>query len=166
MALRGIFSSIGISATGLTAQRKKMNAISENIANVNTTRTKEGGPYKRRISVFYEKLQKVGTVRLNDGTHAKSVTQATDPNHLKPFDSRFNTETFSTVGHQEIRDNSDPEMFYDPGHPDANEMGYVARPNINIISEMVDMIAATRSYEANVAAIDAAKSMAKRAMDI
>jgi len=166
MNVRGLFSSIDISASGLSAQRKRMDAISENIANVNTTRTPEGGPYRRRISFFSENLEGVESVHfLRDPKHKLQIG-GSHGNHLKPFESYMKEKLLSGVEHNETRDDTIPEYFFDPAHPDANEYGYVAKPKINIITEMVDMIAATRNYEANVAAIDAAKSMARRAMEI
>jgi flagellar basal-body rod protein FlgC len=166
MNIRGMFSSIDISATGLSAQRRRMDAIAENIANVNTTRTEEGGPYRRRISIFSEQPAEATTLHLQKDPPKKTDLQASDGSHLKPFENYMKENRFSGVRHNEVRDTTTPEYFYDPSHPDANEFGYVAKPKINIITEMVDMISATRSYEANIAAIDAAKSMAKRAMDI
>lgn len=166
MNIRGMFSSIDISATGLSAQRRRMDAIAENIANVNTTRTPEGGPYRRRISIFHEDRQGVDTIKLIKDPDRKMEMASSTDEHLKSFETYMKENRFSGVRQQEIRDDSTPEFFYDPDHPDANEFGYVAKPKINIITEMVDMISATRNYEANVAAIDAAKSMARRAMDI
>lgn len=154
MDIRGLFSSIDISATGLSAQRKRMDAIAENIANVNTTRTDEGGPYRRRISVFHEDVRSAEIYRLRDRENRRLALEKTRGGHLSPFRSKLTAEQFSGVSREEIRDDSTPDYYYDPSHPDANEFGYVARPKINIITEMTDMIAATRNYEANVAAID------------
>lgn len=166
MNIRGLFSSIDISATGLSAQRRRMDAIAENIANVNTTRTPEGGPYRRRISVFSEEPADASVMHLQkDPTH-KTDLESSNGAHLKPFENYMKENRFSGVKQVEVRDTTTPEYFYDPSHPDANEFGYVAKPKINIITEMVDMIAATRNYEANVSAIDAAKSMAKKALEI
>ncbi len=166
MEIRGVFSAIDISASGLSAQRRRMNAIAENIANVNTTRTPEGGPYRRRLSYFSEDRQGVDTVRLNPKPGKQLELDFTDKKHLTPFESHLHENRFSGVNYHEYRDNSTPEMVYDPTHPDANEYGYVAMPRINIITEMVEMISASRNYEANVTAIDAAKGMARKAMEI
>jgi flagellar basal-body rod protein FlgC len=166
MEIRGLFSSIDISATGLAANRRRMDAIAENIANVNTTRTDEGGPYRRRISIFREDVRdaRIYNARLDEQRGVNLET--TSGEHIGPRRTRASAQDYSGVIHQEIRDNSTPDFYYDPSHPDANEFGYVARPKINIITEMTDMIAATRNYEANVSAIDAAKSIAKRALEI
>lgn len=166
MEIRGLFSSIDISASGLSAQRRRMDAIAENIANVNTTRTDEGGPYRRRVSLFREDVRNARIYRPEEGYDDRMRMNLTDEGHITPSGSKFGDRDYSGVSHHEVRDNSTPDFYYDPSHPDANEFGYVARPKINIITEMTDMIAATRNYEANVAAIDAAKSMAKRALEI
>ena len=164
MKIRGIFSAIDISATGLSAQRKRMNAIAENIANVPTTRTEDGGPYQRRISRFSEDRQSVDTVSLRYDPKRKVELDHTDPHHLLPFERRHQAHKYSGVNYNQLRDDTPPEHVYDPSHPDADENGYVAMPKINIVTEMVDMIAASRNYEANATAIDAAKGMAKKAL--
>ena len=166
MKVRGLFSSIDISSTGLAAQRRRMDSIAENIANVNTTRTPEGGPYRRRISVFTESPYTVDTVHLKKDPTRRLEMDSTGSGHMDSFSTMMKQSNYSGVQWDEVRDTQQPEYYYDPTHPDANEFGYVAKPKINIITEMVDMIAATRNYEANVAAIEAAKSMARRAMDI
>ncbi len=134
-----VFQSMAISASALTAERLRMDLISSNIANINTTRTEKGGPYRRKVPVFQEVLR-----RNMEGNLVGSG-----------------------VGITAIKeDNAPPKMIYDPSHPDANADGYVAMPNINIINEMVDLITATRTYEANVTVIDAAKNMALKALTI
>lgn len=133
------------SASGLSAQRLRMNLISSNLANVNTTRTAQGGPYKRKDAVFMADPQ-------------------TDFN-----DALSQSLSSENVGVQvaEIRnDNRPPILKYDPGNPDANADGYVALPNINVVEEMVNMISASRSYEANVTAIQSTKEMVSDAIDI
>lgn len=134
-----LISSFAISASGLSAERLRMDLISSNIANINTTRTAEGGPYRRRVAVFAESLDKA----INKKSPGKGVKVA--------------------AIHQ---DQAPPKLVYDPSHPDANEEGYVQLPNINIVTEMVDMITATRAYEANVTALNAGKTMALKALEI
>ena len=129
-----LWSSIDASASGLTAQRLRMEVISNNIANVNTTRTPEGGPYRREVVLFAPILRMKGVRVIG------IVDDNTEKNPLR--------------------------LKYDPSHPDANEQGYVLMPNVNIVTEMVDMISATRAYQANVAAINAAKSMLQEALGI
>ena len=146
----GMFLGIDTSASGLTAERLRMDVISNNIANANTTRTENGGAYHRRYVVFtprerqtenFEKAlqnamgagQKIGT-----GVRATSI----------------------------VEDTSQGPLVYDPGHPDANADGYVEKPNVNIVTEMVDMITAHRAYEANSTVINAAKAMALKTLEI
>ena len=140
----GIFSSFDISASGMTAERLRMNVIAHNIANVETTRTKDGGPYRRRHVVFEEVLADARN-RLDGligdvGGGVRVVGYGQDPG---PGAKR-----------------------YMPGHPDADEDGMVEMPNVKIIDEMMDMITASRGYEANVMAIGAAKQMILKALEI
>ena len=138
--------ALHISSSGLSAQRVRMNVISSNLANANTTRTIQGGPYKRKDVVF-------------------AAQQGSGPfqNMLKSHNNSTLSEV-RVVGI--ITDPRPPQLKYDPQHPDANKQGYVAMPNVNIVEEMVNMISATRSYEASVAAINATKSMALKALEI
>jgi flagellar basal-body rod protein FlgC len=137
-----IFTTFNICSSGLTAQRAKMDVIVSNLANANTTKTPEGGPYKRRIAVL-----------------------AAEP--LKEdFDSKLK-DALRTVRVEGVME--DPEgikMVYDPSNPGADEKGFVAYPNVNAITEMADMITANRAYEACITAFDATKNMAVKALDI
>lgn len=145
----GLFNSFAISASGLTAERLRMDVISNNIANVNTTRTENGGPYQRQRVIFEPRGEKL--------------------QFLFPaiFDKSKKLNQFEGVRVTQIVDDpTPPKLVYDPGHPDANQEGYVAMPNVNIVKEMVDMISATRAYEANVTAVNSAKQMASRALDM
>ncbi len=138
-----LFSAMKVSAGGLSLQRTRMNVISSNLANANTTRTAEGGPYRR-----------------------KEVVAEATPLPGSQFGSMFD-QAIQTVQVKEVKDDaSAPRMVYDPGHPDADENGYVAMPNVNTVEEMVDMINASRGFEANATAIQTAKSMAQRAIEI
>lgn len=141
-----IFSSLQTSATGLTAQRLRMSVIANNLANINTTRTREGTPYRRQFIVFAPLLRK--------GISGEVAGR----------ENRSPGSGVAVVGI--VQDISPPRLVYDPGHPDADEGGYVSMPNIDPVREMVDMISASRAYEANVTAINAAKTMAMRALDI
>ncbi|KJS30361.1 MAG: flagellar basal body rod protein FlgC [Desulfatitalea sp. BRH_c12] len=141
-----LLDALQTSATGLSAQRLRMNLISSNLANINTTRTAEGGPYKRKDAVFTANPQSSG---FND-----ALARQMDPQRI---------EVLVT----EIRnDERPPVLKFDPGHPDADGDGFVALPNVNVVEEMVNMISASRSYEANVTAIKATKDMAADAIDI
>ena len=161
-----LFDTIDISATGLSAQRRKLTAIASNIANVDTTRTDEGGPYKRRRVVMLEapKLTKFSTLL----DQQKSRLRRTDGKHMMESEPRP-AEIFvgSGVLTQEVREEPvKPRLVHDPNHPDAREDGYVVYPDVNVITEMVDMIAASRAYEANATVLSAAKDMINRSLDI
>ena len=165
MPLSGIFSGLHISASGLRAQRLRQNAISSNLANAETTRTAEGGPYRRQFVVFEADSDRNDVRLLNHEPALKG--RVTSRNHLPipsrdfPRDERF----FGRGVHvAEIReDTRPPKMVYNPSHPDADENGYVAMPNVNVVQEMADMITATRAYEANVTAFNAMKTMISQA---
>ena len=140
----GFLSGMDISASGLTAQRLRMDVIAQNIANADTTRTEDGGPYRRKYVVFGEQ----------ENTFADIIKGRTN-------------DVVGGVKVLEIGvDNTDFKLVYDPNHPDANEEGYVEYPNVDTLQEMVDMISAYRSYEANVTAFNAYKEMAIKALEI
>ena len=145
------FHSMNISATGLTAQRTRMDTISENIANANTTRTADGGPYQRKTVVFEE-------------------IRNADPFTIV-FNNMFGIDMPAHQG-QGVRisriaeDDALGPLVYDPSHPDANEDGYVRMPNINIVEEMVNMISASRSYEANITAMSNSRQLVQRTLEI
>lgn len=143
--MMGIFNSINSSASGLTAQRLRMDVISKNIANANTTRTSNGMPYKRQMVVFQEKgpsfedvLNSVSNKSSSDGVEVAAI----------------------------VEDKSPFKMIYEPGHPDADKDGYVKMPNVDVVTEMINMISATRSFEANVASINSTKGMLMKALEI
>jgi flagellar basal-body rod protein FlgC len=138
------FSSMDTSATALAAERTRMNLISSNLANANSTRTAEGGPYKRKDAIF--------TAAPASGSFGAALNKAAGVGGVQVT--------------QIVEDQNPPRMQYEPNHPDANAQGYVAYPNINVVEEMADMIAASRSYEANVTAANAAKSMALKTLDL
>ena len=143
----GIFQSFNISASGMTAQRFRTDIIAENIANVNTTSTESGGPYRRKIVTFQEK-------------------------NVTPFSEYFSYSRDRAVGNgvkiTKVTEDyeSDFIMEYDPSNPDADENGYVSYPNVNTVTEMTNLIDATRSYEANATAFEASKNMALTALSI
>lgn len=136
-----MFDSFRISASGLTAEKLRMDLISNNLANANTTQTEEGGPYRRQMAIFAAmEDSKMGNKANPAGKGVKVIG----------------------IHH----DTSPPRIVYDPQHPDADADGYVELPNVHMVKEMVDLITATRAYEANVTAINAAKSMAQKALEI
>ncbi len=140
-------NSLDISASGLTAQRLRMDLISQNISNADTVRTEKGTPYRRKMAIFQEKDSKKFSQYLSEANKIKSSLGGVRV-------------------HSIIEDNSPFKRVHNPYHPDADDEGYVLMSNVDIMTEMVNMISASRSYEANVAAITATKSMALKALDI
>jgi flagellar basal-body rod protein FlgC len=141
-----MFSAMDVSASALSAERTRMNLISSNLANANSTRTSEGGPFKRKDAVF--------------------ASQSISPSFGDTLKRIGDTPPGGVRVTQIVEDSSPPVMKYDPHHPDADASGFVALPNVNVIEEMADMITATRAYEANVTAVQAAKAMALKALDL
>lgn len=144
-----LFSSFGVNASGMTAERYRLDIISENIANANTTRTEEGTPYRRKIVTFAEK-------NTNPDSFGSIYARARG-GHLG--------DGVKVSGVHEDK-TTDLIEVYDPAHPDADENGYVWYPNVNTVTEMTNMIDATRAYEANATAFQASKSMATRGLQI
>jgi flagellar basal-body rod protein FlgC len=132
------FKSFAISGSGLTAERLRLDLISNNIANINTIRTSEGGPYRREVPVFAQRLERACQGFQGAGVQVTAV----------------------------LKDPSPPRMVHDPRHPDANAEGFVAYPNVDINREFIDLISASRAYEANAAALDAAKKIAQHALEM
>ncbi|MDY0389315.1 flagellar basal body rod protein FlgC [Desulfobulbus oligotrophicus] len=141
-----IFTTFNIAASGLKAQTTRLNTISANLANAETTSTPEGGPYRKKSVVFQTE-----PLSFKQHLHA-SVTGQTGIQGVKVA--------------QIVEDTSPPQRIYDPAHPDAQEDGYVELPNISVLKETVDMMSATRSYEANTTIIKSAKRMALKALEI
>ena len=137
-----------ISASALSAQRLRMTIVAENIANAQTTRTADGTPYRRRVAIFQEReperfsnyLRSASSIAGQAGRGVRVAEVAEDPSEFR--------------------------LQYEPSHPDADELGYVRMPNVDTVTEMVDMMAASRAYEANITALDAIKAMAARALEI
>lgn len=157
-------SDFDISGYGLSAQRFRMNVISSNIANANTTRTAEGGPYRRREVIFKATdFDKLLNERINkDNNFLKYENPLNDPS--SPEEAKPAIQ--SVVVDKVVRDDKDFRIKYDPSHPDANAEGYVAYPNVNPVIEMADLIEATRAYQANVSAFTSAKTIAQSAIDL
>lgn len=164
--MAGILGAIEISSRGLSVQRAKMNTTAENIANAETTQTKEGGPYRRKrvqvkeddTGVSFRHMMKRAGVRL----------ERTDSRHLpaQGIKTRSEVEVPGVEMEQVEAPKDSYRLVHDPGHPDADEEGYVKMPDVEVVTEMVDMMAAARAYEANTVAIATAKQMAKDALDI
>ncbi|MFA5384601.1 MAG: flagellar basal body rod protein FlgC [Eubacteriales bacterium] len=137
------FKSFEISESGLAAEKMRLNLIAANLANINTTRTSSGGPYKRKAPVFEDKLQlereSNQDYKIKDGGVKVSYIW---------------------------EDQSPPRLAYEPNNPEADQQGFVAYPNINVASEMIDLITASRAYEANLMTLEAAKTMAQKALEL
>jgi len=157
-----LFTSLKISSQGLGVQRQRLSAVAKNIANANTTRGENGDVYKREVVIakanpkapFFKELENQIAVVGTNGTHAPNLRE-----------NVFDKDT-KAVTTQVVNDNSPPRKIYDPSHPDANEEGYVEMPNVNIVTEMVEMISAQRSFEANTSVISSAKNMARESLEI
>lgn len=134
-----VFNAMNISASGLSAERLRMDVVAGNIANANTTRTEDGGAYRRKVAVFEE--------------HVKKSTKSSNP---------YSGVMASSI----VEDDSELELVYNPSHPDADENGYVEMPNVDVLTEMTDLMVATRAYEANVTAMNASKGMYVKALEI
>ncbi len=162
----GLFSSIRISASGMRGQRTRMDVVARNLANAETTKTADGTPYRRQRAIFEQVLGD----RMNGSSMSLSTDTRlarTNPGHISEtvqIGQEVGGGIESVV--QVSPDSSDFRVVYDPGHPDADEAGYVLMPNVNPISEMVDMITASRAYEANVSAVQTAKDMFNDALKI
>ncbi|MGI9951220.1 flagellar basal body rod protein FlgC [Moorellaceae bacterium AZ2] len=137
-----LLPALAISSSGLTAERLRIDLIASNLANINTTRTAGGGPYRRRVAVFAERLQEAVAPQGNQSPGGGVRVAAI------------------------VEDSTPPRLVYDPSHPDADARGYVAFPNINVVNEMVDLITAARAYEANATVFNAAKTMSLKALEI
>lgn len=134
-----VFESMEVAGSSLTAHRLWLDTISSNLANINTTRTLDGGPYKRRVPVFAEMLDKtIGGYRDIGGVRVTEI----------------------------VEDRGAPRLTYQPDHPDANDEGYVAYPNVNLVREMTDMLVASRAYEANLSVVTTARDLWNGALDV
>lgn len=140
------FSAMRVSASGAEAQMKRMNTINSNLANAETTRTEEGGPYKRKDPIFTANPDKESFGEILNGK----------------MDEKIEGVLVEDI-HE---DEKPPRLVYNPNHPDANAEGYVAMPNVNTVEEMANMISAQRSYEANINAMKTAQQMASKSLEI
>ncbi len=163
----GNFRTLAVAADGLSAQRHKMNVVAENIANAETTRTPEGGPYRRQRVVLTAPRQVTSFSSALEAAHLQM--RRTHDEHRGPSapgSAAVRKEGQFLIAKDKIDPTDQPQMVYDPTHPDANKDGYVAMPNIDIITEMVDMMAAQRAYEANTTTVESVKQMVNKALDI
>lgn len=157
-----IFASFDISGQGMSVQRMRLNATANNIANANTTKGPDGQPYKREVVIVRglpqtpfegELKSSIDLIRTNND-HAHTAA----PEDYPPDNSVLTAQT--------AKDGAPPRLVYDPYHPDANEDGYVMMPDINIVTEMVEMISAQRAFQANASVIESAKNMARYSLEI
>ena len=142
-----LFNAMNISASGMTAQRVRMDIVSQNIANVNTTRDANGDVYTRQLVVFQERSATPFANFLNGAVSKRSASGVKVTNIIQDTESEY-------------------KMVYDPSHPDADEEGYVTYSNVNTVAEMTDLIDASRAYEANITAFNAAKNMALKGLEV
>lgn len=157
-----IFSSFDISGQGMTVQRMRLSATANNIANANTTKSIDGQPYRREVVVvreipgspFNSELKKFIDLDRTSPLHAPTANQGNYP------------PDYDVLKAKTARDSSPPRLVYDPYHPDADENGYVKMPNINIVTEMVEMITAQRAFEANTQVIESGKNIASNSLQI
>ena len=160
--MENIFASFDISGQGMTVQRMRLSSTARNIANVNTTKWVNGQPYQREVVVvraipgspFEEKIEEVIRMKPTSKAHAPTAKRGNYP------------PDYSVLKAQQSWDLSPPRLVYDPDHPEADENGYVHYPNINVVTEMVEMISAQRSFEGNTAVVDAAKNISRNSLEI
>ncbi len=145
----GFLDSLNVSASGMTAERLRMDVIANNLANVNTTHAPGGGPFRRQVVLF-----------------APGGGSSAFANALASFSGSDSVAGKGVQVTGIVPDNSPLKRVYEPGHPDADAQGYVSMPNVDTVTEMVDMMSATRAYEANVTAVNAVKAMAQKALEI
>ncbi len=162
--MSNFLNSFDISGYGLSAQRVRVNTISSNIANAQTTRTEEGGPYRRQEVVFK-------AMDFNEHYNKALAGMSTSAGYEDPlsegnFGKKVNPAIMSVIVDKISRDDRAPKLKFEPNHPDADANGYVAYPNINPVIEMADLVEATRSYQANVAAFESAKDMTNAAISL
>ncbi|MBN9663381.1 MAG: flagellar basal body rod protein FlgC [Acidobacteria bacterium] len=141
-----LFTALSVSATGLTAQRQRAELLVENLANSETTRTADGGPYRRKDAVF--------------------STATVDTPFQSMYAAELGNQASGVQVSEIVTDTRDPERRYMPGHPDADKEGYVKLPNVNPAEDMVDLMSASRNYQANVTAMSAVKDMIHRSIDL
>jgi flagellar basal-body rod protein FlgC len=158
-----IFSSFDISGQGMSVQRMRLSATAKNIANVNTTKSTDGKPYQREVVVVREIVGSPFDQEL--GQQQISISK-TNNNHASNIHQGSYPPDYQVLKSLAVKDATPPRMVFDPNHPDADENGYVQMPNINIVTEMVEMITAQRAFEANTGVVDSAKNVARYSLEI
>lgn len=166
MKINSHIPGFNVSGKGLSVQRKRMNIIAENIANAESTRTSDGKPYSRKFLVVNKISDSAsGKINMNTGNMPLKTSSG---NHIPMPNITLETAAGpeNEVNYQVIEDTKEGERVFMPSHPDADENGYVLMSNVNVVEEMVEMIAASRSYEANLTALNSAKEIAKSSLEI
>lgn len=163
MKINPNFKAFDISARGMGLEKRKMDLIAENLANVNTTKTNDGTAYKRK----YIRITEDNTFRSDLNAASNSIKLKTSSGDHFPDPDKLKISSEKEMGGEEVlSDSTTGDKVYMPEHPDADPEGYVQMPNVNVVTEMVDMIAATRGYEANLTAFNASKQLAKESLEI
>jgi len=157
-----IFSSFDISGQGMSVQRMRLSSTAKNIANANTTKGIDGKPYQREVVVVRE----IPGSPFNTEFQRLLSLKKTSANHAPTANQRNYPPDYSVLRANTVRDNTPPRLVHDPYHPDAGEDGYVNMPNINIVTEMVEMISAQRAFEANTGVVESAKNIARNSLEI
>lgn len=165
MGIGDFFSTFNISAAGLSAEKKQLSATAENIANAKTTRTLDGTPYKRKVlsrkaisqPVHFSGALDLARMNLQTSSGRHINASGSSASGLGPNRSRIETK---------VKETDEFRKIYEPNHPDADEEGFVAYPDINVVSEMLELISASRAYEANITVMNSTKNLAKRSMEI
>lgn len=157
-----IFSSFNISGQGMSVQRLRLSAVARNIANANTTKADDGMPYKREVVV----VRDIKDSPFEKSMHATLQLDKTNVGHSGSAINNGLENENEVLRARTVKDNSAPRMVYDPNHPDSNADGYVQIPDINIVTEMVEMISAQRAFQANAQVVDAAKNLARYSLEI
>ena len=171
----GMYDSVEVSASGLSAERLAMDVIANNLANANTTRTPEGGAFKRQLVMFQQKQDDASAAKATTSGFSATAANTTDDGGVDMDSFAPDSDLFgpdvnkSRAGVQVVGITQDPgpdRLVYDPGHPDADAQGYVHMPNVDVGKEMVDMMSAQRAYEANVTAIQESRNMGNSAQSL
>ncbi len=157
-----LFSTFAISGQGMSVERMRLAAVAKNIANANTTKGPDGQPYKREVVIAADKENK----SFGDELDSQISLTKTSPEHSGNIIENPGSASADVISAYTAKDNTPPRLIYDPSHPDADKDGYVKMPNINIVTEMVEMISAQRAFEANASVVESAKNMARDSLDI
>ena len=157
-----LFATFAISGQGMSVQRMRLSSVAKNIANANTTKGENGKPYEREVVV----VRAIPQSPFENELDSQLKLSRTEASHAPTANPHSYPPDWSVLKARTARDNTPPRIVYDPSHPDADETGYVQFPNINIVTEMVEMISAQRGFEANTVVIESAKNVARDSLEI